>query len=422
MKLYAEARRGTRGSTQCQTGIPLFLYGLLVFLCYPWLLLHGRLWGEEGPVYFRAAWSGGTIAALVAPHLGYLAVWPNICALIAARCFPLPFAALAVTWGAFLVQMLAGYLVLRCELFATLKSKNLALALLLVAGNYEVWLNSINSQFYLVVCMAVIFLSRPEQLRIRRNLVLLLAGLTGPVAVSLAPFFLLRALLLKSKAAAAQAGVLCACAVLQARIMMLSIGHGGRVIQFRPKALAPVYLVRYIIGPFLSRVAEKLGASLILAHAPFAWPVLLVSVLFDLIFIGFLFYVTADKKDRSTWWLLSLGLWLFLICMYGALGGSDSPRYVFPSTVLTGFSLVLAAVKRDISSVRRTAAVLLLSGLFLAGTLNYGHYRFWAARERVGEQTWEMQAERWEQNPTVKLPVWPKGWLCAGFSLPPTHH
>jgi hypothetical protein len=409
----------------------LLAYGLLVFLRYPWLLLHGRLWGEEGPVYFRTAWSGSMAAALFAPHQGYLAVWPNLSALIAGRFFPLPFAALILTWSAFLVQMLAGYLVLRCERFATLKSKLLALGVLLAASSYEVWLNTINSQFFFMACVAVIFLSRPERLQIRRNLVLVFAGLTGPVSASLAPFFVLRAFVRKTRAAAVQAGVLSACALVQAGVMLHV--HAAREILFQPSAIAPVYLVRFIVRPFLSGVTESLAQTVILGQAspfsrmswvhtlPLSWPFILLWAILDLAFIGWLFYLTAETPDRSSWWLLLMGLWLTLVTMYGAYTGTITVggRYVFPSTVLIGFALLLATMKRRMTSVRRVAVLTLLTCLLLSGTKDYFQYRKWAAMERNGMPTWETRAESWEHDPTVKLPVWPKGW--PGFSLPPDH-
>ena len=65
-----------------------------------------------------------------------------------------------MTWCAFLVQILAGYLIVECEAFFTIKTKMLVLlVLLLAAPSFEVSLNTINSQFYLAVCAVIIFLT-----------------------------------------------------------------------------------------------------------------------------------------------------------------------------------------------------------------------------------------------------------------------
>jgi hypothetical protein len=59
--------------------------------------------------------------------------------------------------------------------------------------------------------------------------------------------------------------------------------------------------------------------------------------------------------------------------------------------------------------------------MLLAGSADFVAYPFWAARQKGGEPTWRAQARLWEQNPETPLPVWPKGWLVSGFSLPPDH-
>lgn len=413
----------------------LGMYILLLAIRYPWLLVQGRVWAEEGPVYLRTAWSGPIGSALVAPHMGYLAVWPNFSALLAARLFPLPYAALVLTWCALLIQIFAGYLVLECELFKTRKSKMLALAMLLLTGALEGWLNTINSQFYLVICVGIILLSRPERLQIVRNAALALAALTGPMAVSLAPFYWIRAVMQKTRAAVLQAGVITLCGVIQALVVMHELGAGRRQLGFQPSGIAPVFLVRFILEPITGRLGKAFGSLMILNrtghllpmhivhHFPVTWPFLLIWGILDIAFIGWLFFITSDKSDRSPWWLISMAVWLAMFSMYGAIGGTYylDERYVFPSAFLIGVSLILTAGKHHAPAARRKSAAVLVFCMLLAGSADFVAYPFWAARQKGGEPTWRAQARLWEQNPETPLPVWPKGWLVSGFSLPPDH-
>lgn len=421
----------------------LALYVLLVALRYPWLLLHGRLWAEEGPVYLRGAWLNSFPSALFAAHIGYYALWPNCSALFAARILPLRFAALGMTWCAFLVQILAGYLIVECETFSTIKTKMLALlVLLLAAPSFEVWLNTINSQFYLAVCAVIVFLSRADRHRIQRNVVLALAAFTGPMTAFLTPFFLLRAFLLKTKGAALQAGVLTTCAFVQVAAVLESMHAGARQINFKPSGAAPEFLVEYIAIPFFSTVGKKLASSLIMNqtgnylltshtasthlllifmryHLPLTWPFLLMWAIIDLAFITALVWITSDRSDRSSWWLLAMSLWLAMFSIYGSLRGTYdvADRYVFPSAVLIGISLMLAGTRTTARRAQKIAAKCLLACFLLAGAVEYLSYPRWIAYMRPPGPGWYTQVQQWEQNPHRTLSVWPRGYGRRVFSL-----
>jgi hypothetical protein len=414
----------------------LAIYSVLVALRYPWLLLHGRLWAEEGTVYLRSAWSGTVASSLFASHLGYLAIWTNMSALLAARVFPLPYAAVIMTWCAFLIQILAGYLLVQCELLKTNASRAIALAILLVGVGMESWLNTINSQFYLAICSGIILISSADRLKILRNSVLVLAAFTGPVTCFLAPFFLLRAFLARTKANLLQAGIITSCACIQALVVVRALHTGVRQVNFQAAGVAPIFLVNFILDPLSGRIGRLVGYSAILNnsaspllpvnrihHFPLTWPFLLLWAVLDIAFIAWLFYITADTSDRSSWWLLAMSLWLAAFAMYGAVGGTYDldERYVLPSTFLIGTSLLLTAVKRRLPSARRVSASCLVVMFLAAGTVDYFYYPYWAAKQRSGEPTWTGQAELWQHDPATRLPVWPKGWMPQGFSLPPDH-
>jgi len=252
-----------------QKTLLLTLYALIVALRSPTLLIHGRIFAEEGPVYFRSAWMSSGLQALLVPHLGYYSLWANLCGVLAT--LSLEHAAVVFVCCAFAAQLLAGYLVLECEAFEGFASKALALAVLLLASNLEVWLNTINSQFYFAICAAVIFVSQAGQLRLARNAALLLGGLTGPFVASLAPLFVVRAFLQKSKDAVVQASLLMACAVVQAVAVLTQLHSGERQLVFQPKGIAPILLVRYLIPTFFSKLGETASAVVILGQPSRFW-------------------------------------------------------------------------------------------------------------------------------------------------------
>ena len=259
----------------------------------PPLMLHGRIFAEEGSVYLRYAWIHRPIRALLAPHLGYYSLWSNLCGIVAARVFPLSHAAIVLTWCAFLAQLLTAFLIVECEAFESLKSKGLALAVLLLASNLEAWLNTINTQFYFAICAAVILISQGSRLRVARYGALLLGGLTGPVVACVTPFYLLRAFLNKSKDAVAQSALLLLCTVIQLAAVVSQLSTGARELSFQPKGIAPVLLVRYLVPSFFSKLGETAAMVTILGqpsrywgarltwHLPLSWPFIILWAVVD---------------------------------------------------------------------------------------------------------------------------------------------
>lgn len=367
----------------------------------------------------------------MAPHLGYYSLWANLCGTLAAHPFSLSVASLIMTWCAFLVELLTGYLVMECEVFATLRTKAAALAVLLLAANLEVRLNTINSQFYLTVCAAIIFISRPDRLRVQRTSTLVLGALTGPIVASLTPFFLVRAFLTKSRAAILQASFLTLSALVQFAVVLKQLGAGVRHVAFEPAAIAPVFLVRYICRAFSTKLGETATMVVVLGqpsrywgarltwHFPMNWSYILLWALIDIAWIVAFAWITANRSNRSSWWLLAMAVWLALFSMYGALGGTSkvSERYAFPFEVLIGLSLLIAISTQPKAQLQKTAGTVLLVFFLASGALEYVYYHRWIDQERPAAPEWRSQIAARRSNPEQELFVWPAGW--PPFVLPP---
>lgn len=77
----------------------------------PLLLLHGRVFAEEGTVYFQQAWDSGPLVALSSVHQGYYSLFMNGITLFAEKFIPLEQLAVALTLSSLLALMLTVYLV-----------------------------------------------------------------------------------------------------------------------------------------------------------------------------------------------------------------------------------------------------------------------------------------------------------------------
>lgn len=406
-----------------QNLILLAVYFCLVFLRAPYLLTHGRLWAEEGSVYLKSAWNSPLWSALIAPHLGYYALYPNLSTLVAVHFFPLAYSALIVTWAALLIQLLMAYLVLDCELFTSLPSRLLALAItLFVSPNREVWLNTINSQFYLVICGVIIFLSDPARKIIFRTAVLVLAGLTGTLTVYLTPMFWIRAFVKRSRGAWIQASALTVCMAMQLGVVLHFLHAGQRQIHFYYLAVGPDLITRELASPILGRKIATHMAFLMLQHAAvfylLTWGILIATAFFVLRL------AVKRKMPSGAHWLMLAALMTACLCMYGALNNTTmliypvtSERYSFSCNIMLALGvLLLLNTQRPGRPLRRHFLQGVLACFLLTGLWDYVTYSHWYEVTHQTGPSWRLQVSQWEKDPSAQLQAWPdKGFP---FTLP----
>lgn len=182
---------------------PLLLAALLMALIalrVPQIVISPRFWAEEGTVYLANALTLSPLHALIRPELGYISLLANLASLIATW-LPLPAAALAPLTVSLVAQtgmMLVIHRATRAT-FHELGAPNpnvaaaLVTALLMTATTLEVWLNTINLQFW-AVTMSAALLAAPCRNPVARPVLVTFAALNGLGTLFLAPFFLLRAL------------------------------------------------------------------------------------------------------------------------------------------------------------------------------------------------------------------------------------
>jgi hypothetical protein len=131
-----------------------------------------------------------------------------------------------------------------------------ALAVVLVPDTYEVFLNDVNLQWVTGAALVLLLISRDpaDKAGWAHDLVAAaLISLTGPFSIILAPVFALRAWRRRTRASAWLAGVVCACALVQALSVMT-----------QPPADAAIPLARLTPELVLPAIGRRVGASLVL--------------------------------------------------------------------------------------------------------------------------------------------------------------
>src|SRR5690349_19768048 len=208
---------------------------LVSFSRSPYLFIHGRFWAEEGAVHFQHMYEHGGPGGLlfVYGRSGYFDGFANAATWLAAQ-VSLTRAPLVTVWISFgvIVAMLWIILYWPSALLPTRDSRILA-AVLMVVGTVaipSVWLNSLEAQTYLtLVTLVLLFVHLTLLTRVRfvfGAVVIATASLSGVYAGLLAPLFVVRAVMQRSRRAIAYAAVAVVATMIQLAVVVHLHGSG----------------------------------------------------------------------------------------------------------------------------------------------------------------------------------------------------
>jgi hypothetical protein len=169
---------------------------LALFSRRPSLLTHAQFFAEDGMVLYAQAYNFGWLHSLFLPQVGYLIVAPRLGTGLALL-GPLQWAPLVMAIVGLLIQALPVPILLstRCSNWASLPTR-LLLAAIYVAlpSSREILLVLTNAQWHMALAAALLaFAAAPRTWhgRLCDGVFLLIAGLTGPYCIILAPVVLL---------------------------------------------------------------------------------------------------------------------------------------------------------------------------------------------------------------------------------------
>lgn len=202
-------------ATRATPWLVLLAGAAILALRRPDQITNPQLWAEDGIFFFQAREMGAH--ALFTELAGYSQLAPRLVAALAQLLDPRW--APHVFVGAALAAALYGMsraLSPRCPLP---RRSLIALSIVLVPDAAEVLLNANNVQWILACSGVLLLLSRDPTRRgewAHDAIAAIVIGLTGPFSILLAPFFGVRALLRRTRASVVLAGLIAACAVVQA--------------------------------------------------------------------------------------------------------------------------------------------------------------------------------------------------------------
>lgn len=181
----------------------LFVFCIIFFRQMDFFL-NPRFWAEEGNVYFFDAYING-FSAIFHAHQNYFSIVPNVSTYISTL-LPLEYAPLSTLFFSTMVMLIPAFLIVfsKSKYLAGFFTKIIAILIIyFVSNTEEVWLNTINSQFWFLIVMFVVLVDDKNNLsKIKYSVFLLIAlvsGLSGVPANLIAPVFLAFFILNKSK-------------------------------------------------------------------------------------------------------------------------------------------------------------------------------------------------------------------------------
>gem|GEM_PF-796703 len=407
----------------------------------PGLLLAPRFWAEEGAVYFSYAFRRPWYEVLLASHLGYYALYPNLASLAAARTVELAYAPLVTTLLALAAQLipLAFILWSRSDLWLGPVRKVIGILIVIFTlSSGEIWLNTINSQFFFSLTTFLILLEPVEGISRRRQwltrTLLVISGLTGPGSCFLSPLFLFKAWRTREREAGTQAGILATTTLIQLSVFLTTLNRQA-VVSSRfepvnlPSLITIVWTKSLILPLFGPATAEAFAAIMANLRSQNMHDFSIVSLVLVLVTAVLFHHLsrTLDSTRRiltvGSYGILTVGSTILAIGPKFLLLSNwfDQRYYYVPSIIL--LSLILSNI-RFTRNIFNPAGSLLYAGLFFVA-LSFGISYYRPTVQVWLDESWPRWGREvavWQANPQYQLKIWPSGWTVALSDVEVRYH
>jgi hypothetical protein len=364
------------------------------------------------------------LTVLLSPQLGYYSLFVNVCSLMAAKLLPLEFVPVFFLLASLLVQMLAFVVLLfsKAAIYDRYWKKLLACFLLLFTLlSAEVWLNTLNSQYFFSLLTFLILLEPSRLLGKTKKYcyrgLLAMAGLTGVVSLFLAPVYFVSLFWERTRERWIQSGILLSAAVFQSLVFLSTYAEeslyftrfqGVEFLLFPPTILMRSFFVP-LVGPEWSELLREIFMSLMLSPGLF----FLGSSLFLSAFLA-LFSCLIERRER----VLYLGSYVSLLffSLLASLGDSSAfleevfmaQRYFYVANVVL-LMMLFRNLQKALENKRSLMAF--VSVLILLCALFHGMLFFRTGlRYQETSPRWSEEISRWRADPRYELQISPPGW------------
>lgn len=350
------------------------------------------------------------MASFFAPHLGYYAFFTEMAVWLSLSVLGLKFVAAGTTIFSLGIMclVLLSPLFLPSSYWDTERKKIIIILFSLIVGVGQIWLNTINSQFYLCLFSIYILLSDPGKLQkgwlVYSSILLMVAALTGATSVVLFPFFALK-LFTSGRLQAFPASrvnwifflIMTLGLLIQTAAFYFSLSHG----EYGPRFAAS----------FFSNFPSGFATSLMWI-ARSEWQGVYNKFVIETIFGTFIFYSLyhAVKNGPKTRYLAALILYISLVFTLLSLGMAGGSRYAYPVSVVIIILLIQQADQNNKLLLQRSAFSALLV-IALIKTPSFFHTKMYYDPRWDTYHSQVIKALAGEQDFIKVYPYWPgRNW------------
>lgn len=406
-------------SKQKQT-IALLLFVAIIHLTRaPDILLHGRLWAEEGSFFYHA-WTVSPLKTLFYSYGGYLNLPVNTAILLARWCVPVKYAPYVTTSIGFLFQLLPIFLLLTAKdkWLSSFKIRLLiTLLLLFVPETAEISLQSLHIQFHLMLASTIILVldNHSTHQRWFKLSILLLTTLSGLMTIILIPLYLARYVIDREYLRLEQFITLLIGYIIQFSFFYKPFTerhYHTNILDF-----FPVFFARDLYIPFLSNSdASQLYLQSLPQHPETLFLTYSITIIVLFLFI-FCFY--KYPKTRFGIYIFICVLLDLELSIFGAIGPIDwffklylNQRYLFINQSL--LCLLLVYLIYTLPRTGKYICIFISVWILITGIYNYYH----VTSNVTDVMPWRKQIKLWYHHPNMKIEIWPRWWK---IELPPNH-
>ena len=383
---------GTRLERQSGLGSVVLIAGFLIFARNPLFLLEPRIWAEEGSIYLANVFESGEFFALLHPHLGYYSLFNNLVVSAGVILLPLEYLAFITTGFSALLQLCTSIVIYESDgRLGDSKFQRLLNSLLpFLLGTPEVWLNTINCQFWLAT--GTFFILNSRHINRFQVIYLAMAFMTGVSSLFFLPFFAIRLFKEKSSSLKSVAILGTVALALQASAFLSYIQNGSSG-RFKAE----------LFGNFAPGIARTINVSYASNFAQVAFSIVAL--------VGVFYFLRSSLLGRDFFGILyTLGALstYVLLTVFASLNMYGGGRYALPSYCGI-FAIVVSAIARKKNSknlampfIRFLVALLLILKL----KTFFSTSNFYSAEWPI----WQIQLRERSCETPVDIKIFPPGW------------
>lgn len=405
---------------------------IIMIFRQPELLYQPRFFAEEGTNYFSFAHNNSLFDTLVTAQYGYYTLY-NSFATALATLSSLENAPLVTVYLALSVQMLTiGMVIWGDRPIFDATWKRLVIALTIPVVSYaEIWLNTIGMQYWFCVITFLLLLEDPTsdgwRIRLPKNALLFLCGMTGVVSCFMTPVFLLKAIETRSKKFITYTAILALGSLLQVSAFFRALHAHDPGLQMRLVANNPVSLLTKTVIyqfaipfsgrgvyelPFLQDISEAINSLIIriFSSTPFISGFFALPFTVGTIILLFLLYHSVTKFRQAEIRYIAIAFVLVSgLSVLFSVNMSGGPRYTYaPSVMLVTMLVFLTGYQRRNVSTFLFAILLIACSL----TANATEFRKTMYLSYNSEYpAWREEVRKWRiVGPAYPLQIWPPPW------------